>query len=582
MIINEKILKKFFKGKEGATTLYLNNSSINSFSLKQNFIYLEFLSLQNNSISDIRFLKALPNLWYLDIRNNPIDNYDILNITNILGFLALSVERYHEKKVLSLRKMNIGIINLNLDDNDKKVFLSNNPNIIRYNDQILYFYERLYPTTSSNNSSNITSPLKIPTYSYNSNSKNMTTIFRLESGSPHARNLVNFFNKFNQEVLSFELKEALVSNLSYIHEERKKIILLFKIFESIYNLNRYVNKMFILNKDTASMIPFQSLQDIFFDKNDLIENPFYSNLIEFSNLFLSEKASQIVILSVLILNILSVLGKEFSVTILKYIFKSNKVFNIDDNQIKAFLEVEKIYLLGLFYEIYDKFMSRNEKYKSKTDTQKTISQFDLTITDQPQVEQGNTLNLKFPKNKYNISCEPLSQNPQESKYEEIIKCLEMSKIILKANCLNLLMEESQKIYNLKNDLKTRKQKINTSLITIFQDLSIFDEILILLQFINDFLLFHKIDLKMVQDHTFQYRVFVEIKELMFTQFNKKYDFSGNTLIDRKYTEMKYKRFGNKLFFIKNPPSSEKDRNQTKTAFANGVTILSKYIVKNRK
>ena len=110
---------------------------------------------------------------------------------------------------------------------------------------------------------------------------------------------------------------------------------------------------------------------------------------------------------------------------------------------------------------------------------------------------------------------------------------------------------------------------------MLENLNIFDEVLILLQFINDFLLFHKIDSQMVKENTFQYRVFIELKELMFNHLNKKNDFSGSSLIDRKYTEMKYKRFGNKLFFIKNPFSSEIEKNLSKKIFANGVTILSK-------
>jgi hypothetical protein len=568
MIINEKILKKLFKGKEDATTLYLNNKSINSFSLKHDFTYLEFLSLQNNSISDIRFLKALPNLWYLDIRNNPIDNYDTLNITNTLGFLGLSVERYHEKKVLSLRRMNIGIINLNLEENDRRNFLSNNPNIIRYNNQILYFHERLYPNIPSNNSSSLTSPIKNPLYS---NSKNMTTIFRIDGVSPNAKNLVNYFNSFNLEVFSFDTKETLMSNSSYTHEERKKIILLFKIFESLNKLNKDENKIIKFTKDILST---HISKDAYLDKNDN-ENPFSSVLIEFSNLIIYEKASQIVILSVLILNILKVLGKDFSFTILKFIFKTNKL-EVQDSRIKSLLDVEMVYLLGLYYEIYDNFMTRNDKYKIKAN--KIISPFEVAIREQSQLDPINKSYSKIYKNIYNFnSYSSRGNSPNEdTKYEEIIKCLEMSKIILKANHLNLLAEESQKIYNLKNDLKSRKDKINANLISIYEDLSIFNEVLILLQFINDFLLYHKIDLHMVQEHTFQYRVFVEIKELMFTQYNKKYDFTGNTLIDRKYSEMKYKRFGNKLFFIKNPPGSEKEKSPSKSVYANGVTILSNY------
>jgi hypothetical protein len=54
---------------EKIKTLNLNSRNIMQISIT-NMHNIEYLSLQNNLIKQIHFLKYFPNLWYLDIRNN--------------------------------------------------------------------------------------------------------------------------------------------------------------------------------------------------------------------------------------------------------------------------------------------------------------------------------------------------------------------------------------------------------------------------------------------------------------------------------------------------------------------------------
>jgi Leucine-rich repeat (LRR) protein len=76
MKITEKIISQLCKDKniEEITTMYLNNMNIVTFSItdKTHFTKIEFLSLQNNHIKNINFLKYFPNIWYVDLRQNQV------------------------------------------------------------------------------------------------------------------------------------------------------------------------------------------------------------------------------------------------------------------------------------------------------------------------------------------------------------------------------------------------------------------------------------------------------------------------------------------------------------------------------
>ena len=152
MIITEKILLNYKEERklEKLKTLYLNNHNINNFDFKNKIISnIEYLSIQNNNLINLDFIKFLPNLWYLDARNNPIENYHVLHLKNVFGFLGISLDKYCEKSLLQVKKLNIGIIYLNLDEQYKKYFLMNNPNIIQYNEEVLLFSDKIYKKDNS-------------------------------------------------------------------------------------------------------------------------------------------------------------------------------------------------------------------------------------------------------------------------------------------------------------------------------------------------------------------------------------------------------------------------------------------------
>lgn len=78
-------------------------------------------------------------LWH-SLLNNPVDNYYIFNNFNTFGYLVLSFEKYLEKNIISIKKVNLWIIDLILEESYEKTFLIDNPNIIKFNDWIINIF----------------------------------------------------------------------------------------------------------------------------------------------------------------------------------------------------------------------------------------------------------------------------------------------------------------------------------------------------------------------------------------------------------------------------------------------------------
>ena len=98
---------------EDIKVFYLNGFDINEIILNNSLINkIEFLSLQNNNLKDINFIKNLENLWYLDIRKNPIKDFSAFETKKNFGFLGISIEKISEKAISKVKELTIGIIYL--------------------------------------------------------------------------------------------------------------------------------------------------------------------------------------------------------------------------------------------------------------------------------------------------------------------------------------------------------------------------------------------------------------------------------------------------------------------------------------
>lgn len=137
MKILDKHLNSIMKNKK-QNQKCVNLSSLNIVSLNIANIWenIEYLSLSQNCIKSITFLQKFPNLFYLNLSNNPIESYEIFNKFNSFGYLSLTPpESFLEKQILTIKKINCVILNLPIKNEEtKNKFISNNPNILIFND----------------------------------------------------------------------------------------------------------------------------------------------------------------------------------------------------------------------------------------------------------------------------------------------------------------------------------------------------------------------------------------------------------------------------------------------------------------
>jgi hypothetical protein len=547
MIITEKIIKNLLSGEalksqEDITTVEMDSVNISSFHLKTNFCNIEYLSLQNNNISDINFLNHLPSIWYLDLRNNPIDSYEVLNFIKTIGFLGISTEKYSEKKIFSIRKMNIGIFNSKLEEEYRKTFLLNNPNIIKFNDEIMYYnfknvQQNLNPfikkfqlndrnSQRNNNTDKNGSLIKthlnsvlfqniISNMDNNSNNKGTLSFENKKSII-----LKNFFENFNKEMRTLRENtfksgsslDSMYENSILLNLEKKKLMTLKNVYESII----------VLLKDQNNLLYLESYSKM----NSKVEHSkIAKKFLNLSILKVKEFSTQIIILVILVLHILQLVGKELAVSILKYILNTFsitfQIINSDD--IKSIMEMDIDLLLGLYFEMYDQL---RQLFNKNSDSKKVF-------------------------------------NIDKLRFEDLIETLEMLNLILNANVLKTNRIEAFKIYDISKDLEKRKSYINVTLIKLIDEkIKNFDTVLKIVQYLSDYILHNKIDKILLKENLFQYRVFIEIKELMYNYLNRKSKDNNiyKTLVDRKYTDHVYKRLGNKLFFSKKPSEEHKNEN----------------------
>lgn len=138
MKINENLFKSLLKSKteKEIISLCLNNKNISKIVLKSViFINIQFLSLESNNIPEIEFLSCFPHLWSLNIKKNPvkiilkkIGNFSVLKAINTLGYLALTVDSYSLNSFISLRKLNIGILEINEEYTFESLYLNKSHN----------------------------------------------------------------------------------------------------------------------------------------------------------------------------------------------------------------------------------------------------------------------------------------------------------------------------------------------------------------------------------------------------------------------------------------------------------------------
>ena len=560
-IIKSKKVINFFHA------LIINNSNIsnvlyNSIDpfINDCFNNLEFLSITNNYIRNLDFILHLHNLFFLDLYGNPLEELNALNNKNIFGYLRLSIEFFNEKKILNIFDLKCGILDLDLKDkNTMRLFIMNNHHISMINNEILYMIDKvkseenkiktygkkkktrrcdvsMMSFQSNSNADLSNSDIKKESSSHLGNGiyqlvKNLSNnqegennyiaekpIENIEPKNPFLLKIINFFHDYQMEInkaLQNENKidifnkrsnlirntenfgsQNLLNNKKYLNHEKEKLILLFEIYKkiSVFNRKKNDNEFYVGNIYNINV-------------NNHIDSIFVKeikdNIMNHSQI---PRTSIIILISIVFYTIGTISEKMMN-AIINFIL--TKYYDYDENQnFPDFSNLGDIHYLAFYYSTY------NYIYKRMVDNEKNIS---------------------------------------IDKYRDILKILQMDKLILKSNYLYKKLKMNKLKDSKMEFSEYKKTKINNEIKSI-KKLNISKEFLVLIEFLCDYIIYEKIEETLINNSSSgEYSYLIELKEtLEETEFNINNNnfISSSSLSALKFQKNKKERIFNKFYFEK--------------------------------
>ena len=507
---NKKTLLTIEENEILTDGLIFNNSYIskiyfNSINKKAlyNFENLQYLSLTHNSIRNIDFLKHFPNLFYLDLYKNSIDDFKVLNKKNIFGYIRLSIDHFNEKKILQIHNLTAIIFEINLRDTQlNKNIIYNNPNILILNNKINYIIDKIitkeqskrnYKRMATHHIMRLNSTLNTEEevdIDINDIKKNHNK--DLEINNPALLKIKKFYDIYSSQIDNIiSIQKINTSNelsqcKDYLEIEKQKLMILYEFYLEMTKLNNNINNYYINNPDYRLV-------------NEKINKIQFYNM---SKIFLNDsKVNQklqvklIILITFLFLS-LNIISKKMCIMVLNFILE--KFYHMPkDKLIPIHMKLRSIFLISIYFYIYEK-------------CEKTFK------TD--------------PKNIF---------------YDKIVKILSMDKLILKGN---ILFE-----YILKNKNESRKGKFNNKKtlinhkISFIQQIDILEEIIILIQFYYDFILYEKMDKILLNSEiSGEYIIFIEIKETLHQQKLEQTKFFS--LTDKNFKKTQFDILNHQFYF----------------------------------
>lgn len=545
----------------------IRHSTINPF-LKECYNNIEYLSLKYNHIHSLNFIKYLPNLYYLDISENPLEDIEALNIKKIFGYLKLSFERYSERKLLNINGLFCGIFELYLyDESLLALFQNNNPFIILFNNKINYFYDKVlsdeqkyskctrrysfktlriniinekkedlkYPNEKENEEDETFSKEKTEINKNNMNYKNSNRQPKRRSSFKLKYNFLNFYN-YEFKSKTIKIKDKI--NMKGIKNEIKNEGLLkIKKFFDAYN----VTIMHIFNNYSIcgrkSKLPIKSKylkkykEYLIIEKKKLILlNNIYQILSSYN---IQKKKNKFFTINKENINVNPYVDNIEILKLNNYI----KCIYTDPNIAVIVLIVLLFYCLGIISNLMMNTIIRYLliKYYKYLDG--------INI---PNLENENTNfhflcyyydNYENIKNKFECS------DIKDNKILKIMDILDMTKITLKSNLLFFNKRKIEK--NNLNDINNNKY---IEEIKYLESLEIKDEILSLLIYLCDFIIYDNIEQLLINGgYPNEYSYLIKFKEVIKEkQFNLKE--KDIALSERKYQKYQIERLYNKFYF----------------------------------
>ena len=556
--------------------------------IKECFNNLEYLSLNNNHIRNLHFIKYLPNLYYLDMSDNPLEDIETLNIKNVFGYLKLSLERYSEKKILNVNGLYCGILELYLNDESLlTLFKNNNPFICLFNNRINYFYDKVISDEEKDSKRTRRYSFKAfkSLFERNINIENNNDeegdSNKEESKESNKKEKYKFKNKDNNknDISDFKLGRNMEKKNSNNSTQRKmkrtNSIKLKYTFINCYNYGfkskKGIKIIDLKKKGIENEIKNEGLLKIkhFYDEyNDAIINicnncntrgrqskiPIRSKYLKNYKDYLSIEKKKLILINS-IYNKLSIFNKEKKEN--KYFINNKEYLNANPNvdyieifKLKNYIKciytdpnIAIIVLIGLLF--YSLGIISNLMMRSLIGHLliKYYNFPELLIL--PKFENENSCfhflayyfdNYENIKNKFNYS------DIKDNKILDIMNILEMNKIVLKSN--ELYFNKKNNNFNLYN---IEKNKYYAE-INYLESLGIKDEVLMLLTYLCDFIVYENIEQLLINGgYPYEYSHLIRFKEII---KEKEYKLRENELAlsERKYQKHQIERLYNKFYF----------------------------------
>ena len=521
---------------------FIYNSSLNQ-KIRLSFNNLEYLSLTNNYLMNLNFITNLPELFYLDVFGNPLEDFETLNNKNIFGYLRLTVENFHEKKLLAVNGLICSILKIDIKDKAiLRLFKINNPCIIMLNNEILYYIDflieaelktktkRLYNIDSNENSINKSNADKNNIININTNihinnnnnkyqsQKNINLRFIKkkinqfqEQNIPENlklnkintnikitnKNLLavkTFFVELNEIITKLTKKakgrlkpQHLSGEKLYLNIEKKRILLLYQIYMKLNIFNerkkKNIDYIYIKNMDVIN-------SNKFCDEIKIYEIKQYIKCININIRF------GIIILISILFYCLNLVSMKMAITIIHYLLL--KYYKFDEHkQFQYFNTFGNIHYLCYY-------LDNLEDFKTK---------------------------LKF------------AEKGQIELYHKILELLEVPKLILKLNKL----EQKKNFFNSNKNI-SQKNRVSY-LLSDINELKIEKEIFILIEFFCDFIQYEDIEQKIINSsENDEYSTLIEIKELLEQNELERNNLYVQDLSVKKFYKNKLESTFNKFFF----------------------------------
>ena len=513
--------------------------------------YIKGMILNKFNISSLKYTPLNPfmiecfnNLeYYLDASNNPLEDIEILNIKNVFGYLKLSLESFNEKQILNINGLCCGILELYLyDESLLTIFKNNNPFICLFNDKINYFYDKVLADEDK-----VTR--KARRYSFKSRKMLIDKfIFGRENNDKQKGNNGNKQNNKQKEE---------IFNEKYSKDNNKNK-------RKIKRANSIKLKYNFINCYIYGFKPIKTLKEIK-ESRDIEDKTKNKGLLKIKNFFDEYNGKLITICNncntrdrnakvpvkakyLKTYKIYLLLEKK-KLILLNDIYQKLSIFNEDKKSDKFFIYkkeymnvnpyIDNIEMLQLFYCIG--IISNLMMYTLiKHLLVKYYKYFYLNKLPKFENENTNYHFLSYYFDNYeNIKEKFNSTDIKDKKTLDILNILEMKKLILKSNVLF-----SQKRCYKNFDIYDQDRFIEQIKLLVL--LNIKEEVLILLNYLYDFIIYDNIEKLLINEgYPNEYSCIVKLKEIL--EKNKS-SLNEIDICERKYQKNQIERLYNKFYF----------------------------------